>query len=273
MNKHTALKLFIVINMISICNSHAVSIPLIGKYLTKKVEPAPIQHQIGVIKLTTAINNEETEKVLKKIIEFAGKASVKGILLVINSGGGNSGLAELISREIETINKTKPVVALVTNMCNSGAYLVAASASSIIAPSMGTVGGIGVLWSNKKLQNIKQKNSNGLNGDIVYDTIHTGKYKLARNEDTPIMNDDVRAFYQEHVDNCYKNFIARVALFRKLNPEKAPEWADAKEFTGEQALHVGLIDQIGGYTDAVEKLKILMRDRGTYKEGKLQFIE
>lgn len=249
------------------------SIPLIGKFLGKKTEQPPAPNHIGILKLTTSINNEEAEKLLKKIIEFADKESVKGILLVINSGGGNSGLAEIISREVETINKKKPVVALVTNMCNSGAYLVAAPASSIVAPSMGTIGSIGVLWSNKKLHNIKQKNSNGLNGDIVYDTVHVGKYKLARNEDTPIMSEDIRAFYQEHVDNCYKNFIARVAAFRKLSVENSTEWADAKEFTGEQALHVGLIDQIGGYSDAVEKLKILMRDRGTYKEGTLQFIE
>ncbi|MFZ5954431.1 MAG: signal peptide peptidase SppA [Candidatus Dependentiae bacterium] len=265
------LLLFIACNII--LSAKALNIPLLSKFLVKKAQHVPAQNQIGILKLTNQINNEETEKLIKKIIEFAEKDSIKGILLVINSNGGSSGLSELISREIEMLNKTKPIVTLVASMCNSGAYLVASATSNIIAPSMSTIGSIGVLWSNKKINNMKQKNSNGINGDIIYDTVHAGKYKIARNEDTPIMKDEVRAFYQEHVDNCYKNFVARVAQFRNLKIENVSDWADAKEFTGEQALQLGLIDQVGGYSDAVEKLKLLMRERGSYKDGKLHFVE
>lgn len=233
---------------------------------------APTLNQIGILKLTSAIDTTHAEKLIKKILDFSENKSITGVMLLIDCHGG-TGAAELIARELERLALRKPIVALIINSCYSAGYLVAASANYIIAPAAAGIGSIGVLRKIKRISNINEVAQNGLHADVSYDVVYAGTYKIDTDSIAPHLDDEMRTYHQQLCNELYHLFIERVALRRNLKIEDARDWADGKEFSGKSALSMGLIDQIGGYSDAVEKLKILMRDRGTYKEGTLQFIE
>src|SRR5690349_15172706 len=99
----------------------------------KKIPKIDRVAQIGVIQLPENIDGAEAQKFITKT-----KFSVRkfdGILLLIDSGGGNSGASELIFREIKNIASHKPLVALIIDQCCSGAYKIATAADWIIAPA------------------------------------------------------------------------------------------------------------------------------------------
>lgn len=229
------------------------------------------QDGIGILRIIDNIG-ASFEDVVCKIREYAEDKSVKGVLLVINSGGGSIGSSELICREIKELAAKKPVVALAVNSCNSGAYWVAIAADWIVAQASTSVGSIGVKYTIEKGKNFKQT-SPECTSDVDITVLYAGKCKgIGDNRTAPLSSAD-RAIVQEHTDLLYEIFTSFVAQARGLSLEKLCEWADGKEFTGVQALKLGLIDQIGSYSDAVRKLEELIVARGTVITNRLVFID
>ena len=68
-----------------------------------------------------------------------------------------------------------------------------------------------------------------------------------------------RAAFAGSMDRIYDDFITRVATGRKLPPERVREIARGRVWTGAQALPLGLVDQLGGLTEAVAKAKALAK--------------
>ena len=81
-----------------------------------------------------------------------------------------------------------------------------------------------------------------------------GQYKSATDPFVPITEDE-KLELQKVLDSSYDQFIKHVATSRKLLVTDAPKWANAKLFTGAQALEIGLIDEIGGISQAVKIIK------------------
>lgn len=229
---------------------------------------------IGIIKITGIIRANDAERIIKKIIEFSENTRVKGVLLLIDSGGGQGGTSELLFREIKALCNTKPVVALVINMCCSGAYQIAAGAHWIITPSLATVGSIGVYFMLEKHKNSRIKENKGsYEADVEYEIIHGGKFKAIHHCNSAQITDEERTLIQSNTNILYKIFAASIAKERNLLIADIAKWGEGKTFSGEQALENGLIDQIGGYSDAITKLKELIEERGTHLDAKLVFIE
>lgn len=271
--RRISLIILIVVNSLN-ARLNAINIPLLHTFFQKKqdsVIKAP-QTTIGVINLNKKIDGAETERIIKKIISFSEQEQIKALLIIIDSGGGSTGFSELIAREIELLNKSKPIVSLIANRCCSGAYLISAHTQHIVAPETSESGGIGVVFSIEKYKNMYRKTKDGINAEVVSETIAAGKYKASTWAETPF-DDEMRAYHQSQTNEFYKLFIRAIAEKRKLPLENATEWAEGKTFTGKQALELGLIDQIGGYSDAVEKLKSLLRERGILTNEKITFVE
>lgn len=229
------------------------------------------QDAIGILRIIDNIG-VSFEDVVCKIRDYAEDKSVKGVLLVINSGGGSIGSSELICREIKELATKKPVVAIAVNSCNSGAYWVAIAADWIVAQASTSVGSIGVKYTIEKGKNFKQT-SPECTSDVDITVLYAGKCKVIGDNRTAPLSSADRAIVQEHTDLLYEIFTSFVAQARKLSLEKLSEWADGKEFTGVQALKLGLIDQIGSYSDAVKKLEQLIVAHGTVITNRLVFID
>lgn len=217
------------------------------------------EDKIGLMKLGD-IDEEDIVKILKKIEIFMRDKNVKGVLLLINSPGGSSALSELLFREIKELTKVKPVVSLATDCCESGAYKVASASNLIIALETSSVGAIGSL---KTIERRKDR------PEIIY----AGKYKVMYYPTAPDLTPEQREWAQSRVDQSYKAFCKIVAAQRNLSLDQIDEWADGKCFNGETALQLGLIDQIGGYTDAVQKLRELIEQKGIKLSAELTFVE
>lgn len=229
--------------------------------LRKKVDQIVRRNKvhIAVVPIRSGIYDETD--LVKKLYELRTDDSIHGILLWVSSPGGAPGPSWLISQEIAACKKKKPVVVIIGDTCTSGAFLVAARADYIIAPSLSEVGSIGVLYTVRKNKVEKFKGVDGTKGDATIEVIASSPNKVVTNPYGPSMNDEQRAALAQHTYHLYELFYQEVARARKLDPEKHLEWADAQVFSGDRALALGLIDSIGSYSDAIEKLLELIKER------------
>lgn len=210
----------------------------------------------------------------KRMRELAENDRVKGVLLRINSPGGTVGASQELYRAVEKIRRQKPIVATVSDIAASGGYYIASAADEIIANPGSLVGSIGVI--------IQGFSAAELLDTIGVDpqTVKTGPYKDLLSPTHPLTTEG-RELLQGLVDSSYEQFIGAVSRGRqhmrsdigKVLEESAiskregmteaivRNYADGRVFTGEQALEVGLIDQLGGIDDAVDHLRIWIGDK------------
>lgn len=199
---------------------------------------------IGVIDISGAIMSPET--IDDQLRKFGDDASVKAILLHINSPGGGAAASQEIYREVLRVRqeKHKKVVASIESVGASGAYYIASACDKIYANNASVVGSIGVImeWTNygDLLRWAKLKN-------VV---IHAGELKDAGDPSRDLTPKE-EAYFQTLVDNMYGQFVHDVATGRHTSDAKIRTLATGQVWTGEQSLPLGLIDKVGGYRDAL----------------------
>jgi protease-4 len=183
----------------------------------------------------------------------AAKAKdVKAIVFRLNSPGGSDTASEQILEAVRAAKAAgKPVVVSMSTYGASGGYWVASEASSIIAEPSTLTGSIGVFGGKFAVGdaaarfgvNIRQL---GVGGP------YAGAFGLGQ-EFTP----QQRAALSAWMDRIYDNFVARVSRGRKLAPDRVRQIAKGRVWTGAQARDLGLVDQVGGFYDAVAKAQAL----------------
>ena len=189
---------------------------------------------------------------------------IKAIILRVNSGGGSAIAAAQIYEEIKRARKKgKIVIASMGNMAASGGYFVSAGADKIVADPATITGSIGVIGYFPVLEKLYKML--GIEMEVVKEGEHTdmfsGNRKLTKEE-----KDSIRRLMEEN----YQHFIASVAEGRGLSKEEVEKRAGGKIYTGKQALEEGLVDELGGFTDAIETAKQMAGIRG---EAQLFFYD
>lgn len=176
--------------------------------------------------------------------------SVRHVILDVNSPGGHAmGIMEA-SRSIERLNKVKPVTANVHGTADSAAYWLVSSAGKINVTPMSEVGSIGVIAL------YEDRSAEAKMEGVKYLPIHAGKYKATGFSGTPITEAD-QAYLQGKVDKIYGMFLKQVATHRPVNASEIGRWADAQTFYGEDAVKVGLADQlVESFEDLEEAAKL-----------------
>lgn len=226
----------------------------ISKNIFDSVEP---KNKVGLIVINSAIMSSATwTKQLKK---FFKDPDIKAILLKIDSPGGAAGSCEAISQEILNLKKQypKPIITYCENMCASGGYYVASSTDHIVATSCALIGSIGAkIQTQFKIQKLLTKY------DIDTHSIASGPYKNALDPFVP-MTDDQEKMLQDVVDDSYQQFASDICKYRHLNINQKSVWGEGKIFTGNEALKLKLIDEVGNQSTALNYIKkhILHEDR------------
>ncbi|KKP34944.1 MAG: Signal peptide peptidase [candidate division TM6 bacterium GW2011_GWF2_32_72] len=225
---------------------------------SKMLEPRTKVAQIDITGVLT--NSTRTIKYLKKYFE---DDSIKAILLKLETPGGATGTAQAIFNEIKALKKEfpKPIVAITENICVSGGYYIAIAADHIICAPGSALGSIGVLipYQFKLKQFVEGYN-------IQYKPVSSGAYKMALDpflDNTP----EQTAMLQDLTDNIYEQFTQDVATQRKLSLSKTKEWANGKIFTGQQALKLNMVDELGSISNAIQRIK-----EKALIEGKIEWI-
>ncbi len=195
--------------------------------------------KVAVIPIKGLIHNAgPTLKDLKKYFE---DPEIKAIVLKIDSPGGLSGTAQTIFQEInhyKTIYPSKYIVSIVENIAASGGYYIATASHWIIASPSAFIGSIGAYIQHPYFKEFIEQFK------IKFTFIKAGTYKTAGN---PLveMTPEQRALFQTMTDDVYKQFVRDVARQRPHLPADSKEWADGRLFTGEQAVALKLIDEVG----------------------------
>ncbi len=201
-------------------------------------------NQIAVIDVSGIILSPD--KINKQLEDFADDDSVKAIILHINSPGGGAAASQEIYHEVLRIRTKhkKRIVASIESAGASGAYYIASAADKIYANQASIVGSIGVIaqWVNygDLLQWAKLK-------DV---TIKAGALKDAGSP-TRDLTPAERAYFQNLIDNMHQQFIDDVATGRQLPVAQIQALATGQVWTGQQALPLHLIDQTGGFHEAL----------------------
>ena len=182
----------------------------------------------------------------RKIIRRARlDKSIRAIVLRINSGGGSALASENIWRELALAKKDKPVVVSFGDVAASGGYYIAAGADSIFANPNTITGSIGVFALLPNMQNFF-KNKLG----VTFDGVKTAQYADAGAVYRPLTETE-KKFFQNSVDRIYTQFKQRVAEGRKRDTAYIDSIAQGRVWSGDAALHIGLVDKIGNMQDAV----------------------
>ena len=200
--------------------------------------------RIGVVDLDGVILSPQP--VVGQLKKFGDDSSIKAIIIHVNSPGGGVAASEEIYREVKRIRdeKKKRIVVSIETVGASGAFYVASASNKIYADKGSIVGSIGVIaqWVNygDLLKWAKLK-------DVV---IKTGEFKDTGNPARDLTPSE-QAYMQSLIDNMFGQFIQAVADGRKMKFDDVKSIANGKVWTGEQALSMKLIDQVGDFESVV----------------------
>ena len=169
---------------------------------------------------------------------------IKAVVLRVNSPGGSASASELIQREVILTRKVKPLVISMGHLAASGGYWISTYGDRIFAEPTTITGSIGVFGL---LPNVKKlANDHG----ITWDSVQTAKLANPMTLTRP-KNDLELNRIQGLVDHIYEQFIAKVADSRKMKKEAVHEIAQGRVWSGQEALKLGLVDELGGLGDAL----------------------
>lgn len=179
--------------------------------------------------------------------------SVKAIMLRINSPGGTAAAGEEVYLELKKMKK--PVVASISDVGASAAYLIASGSKKIVANPASAVGSIGVITMLPNLEGLNRKIG------IRYVVIQQGKFKTIGSPFRE-MTAEERKILEDQSRMVYLQFIRDVAEGRKMPVSEVKKLATGLDWPGTQALKLGLVDRIGNYRDAVDLAARLGRMKG-----------
>jgi protease-4 len=100
--------------------------------------------------------------------------------------------------------------------------------------------------------------------------IRVGKYKDPAH---PYAFAENIACIKENSEKMYAYFVREIAQLRGLSLADQEKWAEGRAIVGEEALELGLIDAFGGYSDALDKIHELLKERGVKVRGQLKVVE
>ena len=164
----------------------------------------------------------------------------KAVVILINSPGGSPVQAGIINDEIwrlKTLHK-KPIYAVVEEPCASAAYYIAVSADQIFVDKASIVGSIGVLMDGFGFTGLMDKLG------VERRLMTAGQNKGFMDPFSP-QTEKQRLFAQSMLDQIHQQFIAAVKSGRGERLKETPETFSGLFWTGQQAVEIGLADQLG----------------------------
>jgi protease-4 len=179
---------------------------------------------------------------------------IKGIILRLDTPGGEVTASDILYNEIRNFRRQTgiPVVSLMMGVAASGGYYIASASNHIIAHPSTITGSIGVISLFPNLEELFSKIG------VEVNVIKSGEMKDSGSAFRDMTEDD-RAVFQTVVNELYQNFLDVVVRGRDgaFSKEELRPIADGRIYTAQQALELKLIDEVGYFDRALEKVKSL----------------
>jgi protease-4 len=194
--------------------------------------------------VATSGDGISSEKICKLFQKVRNDKNITAVVFRINSPGGSALASEEIWREVAQTQKKKKVIVSMGDVAASGGYYIATPADRIFAEPTTITGSIGVFgmipYTGKFMENKL---------GITFDEVRTNQHSLTslNKKLTP----EELAVIQKQVDKIYTQFLTRVSVGRKMSMDQVSVLARGRVWSGEDALRIGLVDELGGLSKAI----------------------
>ncbi|MBW2674981.1 MAG: signal peptide peptidase SppA [Deltaproteobacteria bacterium] len=198
--------------------------------------------KIGVVPIEGVLS--DSRDTIRQLDRYERDGGIKAVVLRINSPGGAVVPSQEIYDKVLHVKKSKKVIVSMGSVAASGGYYIACAADRIIANPGTITGSIGVIIQFSQIEDLLKKV--GLKTTVI----KAGQYKdvgSPMREMTPAE----RALIQGVIDDIHDQFIEAVVSNRGISRKEIEHIADARIFTGRQALEAGLVDGLGNMESAI----------------------
>ncbi|MDZ7638649.1 MAG: signal peptide peptidase SppA [Bryobacterales bacterium] len=189
-----------------------------------------------------------SESLIGDLRDLARNDSIKGVILRVDSPGGDAIASDEILHAVRELSKKKPMVVSMSDAAASGGYYISMTGDPIVAYPSTLTGSIGVVFTKPVLKGL-------------YDKIGITKDAIERGENAGFLSDYVtldasgRERLKALIDETYTAFLARVSEGRNRPVEEIAPLAQGRVWLGSQAKDRGLVDELGGFDVAIAALK------------------
>ena len=180
----------------------------------------------------------------KLVRSIRNDSSIKGVVLRIDSPGGEVGASDEMWRELNLLSKKKPVIISMSDVAASGGYFMAMTGDPIVAYPQTETGSIGVVFGKPNLHGLYDKLG------VTKDAVQQGKHADIDSDYTELTPEE-RQMLRDGIDESYRDFVGKVAEARHRNFGDIEPLAQGRVWLGSQAKTNGLVDELGGLDTAI----------------------
>ena len=256
------LAIFLVCSLIGFVvtvNSCSAAAASIGNLGMTDSAPMTFDDTVAVINMSGTIQYDGTScspEGLRYLLQQAeADPNIRAVVIRVDSGGGTATAGEEMSNLVADFSK--PVVISSASMNCSAAYMISSQADYIFVNRSTAIGSIGTAMQLMDLSGLY-----GLLGINI--TNVTSADSKDSSYGTRPLTDDELAYYQDLVNSCNQVFIDMVARGRGMTEDQVRQLATGLYWMGEEAVSLGVADQVGTYDDALDKAAELGGLSGSY---------
>ncbi len=179
---------------------------------------------------------------------IADDPAIKGVIVRIDSPGGDAIASDEILGELRKLAKKKPMVISMSDVAASGGYYIAMTGDPLIAYPQTVTGSIGVIYGKANLEGLYAKLG------ITKEVLQRGRF-ADMDSDFKRLTPEGRAKLRESLQFIYDGFIRKVAVGRRKRASEIEALAQGRVWIGAHARQNGLVDEVGGLDKAIDLLR------------------
>lgn len=189
-----------------------------------------------------------SENIAKVIRQLKNDKTVKGVIVRVDSPGGDAVASDEILHEMKMLSKEKPVVISMSDYAASGGYFISMTGDQVVSYPDTITGSIGVIYGKFSLKELYGKLG------IQKEILQRGKF-AGIDSDYTAMSDASKQKLHEGIERTYHSFVSKVAAARKKNYDQIDPLAQGRVWMGAQAKLNGLVDELGGLDKAISVIR------------------
>jgi len=194
---------------------------------------------------STIISSGGFSKLIRRV---RNDSSVKGVIMRVDSPGGDAVASDEILHELKLLSAAKPLVISMSDLAASGGYLISMTGDKIISYPDTITGSIGVLYIRPSLKGLYDKLG------ITTDSIARGKMADLDSISNPLSDAETQKLH-DSISSTYRSFLTKVAGARNKSIDQVDAIAQGHVWMGAQARDNGLVDNLGGLDEAIALIR------------------
>jgi protease-4 len=189
-----------------------------------------------------------SETFSKTIERVRNDNSVRGVILRVDSPGGDAVASDEILHELKLLAAKKPLVISMSDLAASGGYFISMTGNPIVAYPDTITGSIGVIYGKPNLHGLYDKIG------VTKDMLTRGRFADIDSDYKPLSDAEKQKLH-DGIMSTYRSFVTKVAAARKKTYDEIDPIAQGRVWMGAQAHKNGLVDRLGGLNVAVQLIR------------------